>query len=143
MPCLQCSCGVLPTNTGIHTHTPNTHTHTHTLTCMQAHTHARTHTHMHAGAHTCTHTHAPSYSKAEGLDPTSNEMQSFTFLIVSLSDHAHYKDTHQVIAKVEGFSRLALNKREIPPVKIVLEERILILVRNIDSRTLGCSTPIT
>ena len=76
-----------------------------------------------------------SYSKVEGLKPGSDELLQFAFLLVSADDIVHYKGTHRTVAKVEGFSRLSLNKREFPPFKIVLEDKIIILMDNSAGKT--------
>ena len=55
----------------------------------------------------------------------------FTFLLVSADDYKFYQDTHKVVARVEGYSRLSLNKREFPPLKIVLEDKIFVLMNNV------------
>ena len=71
----------------------------------------------------------------EGFKPGSNELLQFTFLLVSAEDVVHYKDSHRMVAKVEGFSKLSLNKREFPPLKIVLEDKIIILMDNNADKT--------
>ena len=81
-----------------------------------------------------------SYSKVEGLEPGSPEMSSFTFLLISTSDHAHYEGTHDVLLSVEGFSGLSINRNQFPPVKITLREQILVLVHMADTERLGTST---
>jgi len=70
-----------------------------------------------------------SYSKWEGLDAVPTTAQSYTFLLISAADYTHYNKTHKLIGKAEGFSRLAINPREFPPVKIVLRDQILLLMR--------------
>ena len=74
-----------------------------------------------------------SYSKWEGLDAAPTTAQSYTFLLISAADYTRYNKTHKLIGKAEGFSRLAINPREFPPVKIVLRDQILLLMRK------GCS----
>lgn len=90
-----------------------------------------------------------SYSKVEGLLPSpsaaaaaaANEatpspaLQDFTFLLISAGEFPLFKDTHRVVKKVEGFSHLILEHWRLPPVKMALREKILILVRNIDAST--------
>ncbi|XP_064400610.1 dol-P-Man:Man(7)GlcNAc(2)-PP-Dol alpha-1,6-mannosyltransferase-like [Halichondria panicea] len=80
------------------------------------------------------------YSKLEGLEANSTEMASFTFLLISAPDHTHYKDTHEVLLSVEGFSGLSINTHHFPPVKISLQEKILVLVRKTDFKGLRCPT---
>ena len=58
----------------------------------------------------------------------------FTFLLISAVDYKYYQDSHKVVAKVEGFSRLSLNKREFPPLKIVLEDKIFVLMNNVRTK---------
>jgi hypothetical protein len=75
--------------------------------------------------------YAQSYSKLEDLQPGSGELMRFTFLLISAVDYNYYQDSHKVVARVEGFSRLSLNKREFPPVKLVLEGKIFVLMNNV------------
>ena len=77
-----------------------------------------------------------SYSKVEGLEPGCEEMLQFTFLLVSFDDIPYYKDSHTVLEKVEGFSRLALDRQGFPPLKIVLKDKIVVLVNKNVSRTI-------
>lgn len=83
-----------------------------------------------------------SYSKVEGLEPNSTEVSSFTFLLISADEHSHYKHTHEVLAAVEGFAGLFVNFNHIPPIKLTLREKILVLVRKLDVQRLGCSIPV-
>ena len=78
--------------------------------------------------------HAQSYSKLEDLQPGSPELMQFTFLLISAVDYKYYQDSHKVVAQVEGFSRLSLNKREFPPLKIVLEDKIFVLMNNVRTK---------
>ena len=48
-----------------------------------------------------------SYSKAEDLD--FSELREFTFLVVASNDYKHHQNTHKVIAKIPGYSRLKIN----------------------------------
>ena len=56
-------------------------------------------------------------------------MHQFRFLLTSAEDYSSYKDTHELVGKAEGFARLSVTPREFPPVKIMLEDRVLILMK--------------
>ena len=71
----------------------------------------------------------------EGLESGSSELLQFRFLLVSAEDYSVYKETHELVGKAESFSRLSLNSKEFPPVKIVLEDRVLVLMK----RRTGCN----
>ena len=58
------------------------------------------------------------------------ELLDFTFLLISAGDFPLFNSTHHVVARSEGFSRLALNWRAFPPLQISLREAILVLVSN-------------
>ena len=77
-----------------------------------------------------------SYSKVESLEPGCEELLRFTFLLVSSGDLPSYKNSHSVLERVEGFSRLALDRQGFPPLKIVLKDKIAILVNKNVSRTI-------
>ena len=80
------------------------------------------------------HTYHVSYSKVEGLEPGCEELMDFTFLLISSNDLPYYKDSHTVLERVEGFSRLAFDRQGFPPLKIVLSDKIVILVNKKASR---------
>ena len=82
--------------------------------------------------HSCHH----SYSKEEGLDAASTAARGYTFLLISAVDYSHFRNSHKLIGKAEGFSRLSINLREFPPVKIVLRDQILLLMQQ------GCSSVV-
>ena len=74
------------------------------------------------------------YNKTEDLLPGGTEMLEFTHVMVGVSDSAAaelrpYHDTHSVISVVEAFSRLQLNLRTWPSLKIITEPRIYLLKR--------------
>ncbi len=71
-----------------------------------------------------------SYSKLEGLQAGSKEMMEFDFLLISAADFYHYSSTHSVLIKEAGFSRLSLNPREFPPLKVLVEDKIYVLEKN-------------
>ena len=84
----------------------------------------------------CAHVYFDSYSKVEGLEPACEELLQFTFLLISSDDLPYYKNSHVVLERVEGFSRLALDRRGFPPLKIVLKDKIVILVNKNVSGTI-------
>lgn len=68
-----------------------------------------------------------SYSKREDLKPNSIELQQFTFLLISASSYEHYSSSHEIIHREEGLARLVVNWRKLPPVQIIVEDKIYIL----------------
>lgn len=70
----------------------------------------------------------------EDLAP-EHELMDFTFLLVSAGDFPLFNSTHLVVARSEGFSHLSLDWRAFPPLKIVLREAVLVLMRKMDART--------
>jgi len=77
------------------------------------------------------------YNKTEDLLPGGTEMLNFSHLMVGVTNSSSaelqpYCDTHSVINVVEGFSRLQLNLRTWPPVKIITGPRIYLLKRKFD-----------
>jgi hypothetical protein len=84
----------------------------------------------------------PSYSKMEGIMPLTqaeltphHQLMDFTFLLISAGDSPLFNGSHVVVARSEGFSHLSLDWREFPPLKIVLREAVLVLMRKRDART--------
>jgi alpha-1,6-mannosyltransferase len=72
------------------------------------------------------------YDKTEDLEPGSKEMNAFTHLFISASSHnspslQYYKETHTILDHVEGFSQIALQGRDFPPIKIKTEPKIFLL----------------
>lgn len=68
------------------------------------------------------------YSKEEGLEPGSEPMMRYQYLLVSAVDYAHYVESHDVVAKAKGFSKLVLSGNSFP-VRQVLEDKVLVLQR--------------
>lgn len=74
------------------------------------------------------------YNKTERLLAGGLEMQSFTHLILEgKSPHSSsvvpYRDTHEVLAAVEGYSHVRLNYAALPLVHVRTRPRVLILRR--------------
>lgn len=67
------------------------------------------------------------YSKEEGLEHGSEETLAFDYLLVSAEEWFHYNDTHSVVAKGEGFASLSVSYKELPPLRMVLQDKILVL----------------
>ena len=63
-----------------------------------------------------------SYSKAEDLD--FSELREFTFLVVASSDYKHHQNTHKVIAKIQGYSKLKMNWKHWNMVQMMIELKI-------------------
>lgn len=61
-----------------------------------------------------------------------HKLMAFTFLLVSAGDFPLFNSTHRIVARSEGFSHLSLDWTAFPPLKIVLREAVLVLVRNLD-----------
>ena len=86
-----------------------------------------------------------SYSKTEGLMPLkdpgnntlSSELLEFNLLLVSAEDITLFQQTHRVVGKQTGFSRLALDLSGFPPIKLILRDAIFILIRNEDATLCG------
>ncbi|XP_075553270.1 alg12 alpha-1,6-mannosyltransferase isoform X2 [Dermacentor variabilis] len=76
------------------------------------------------------------YNKTENLVPGGLEMQSFTHLIlegksVHSSSVVPYRDTHELLATVEGYSHVRLNYATLPLVHVRTRPRVLILRRKV------------
>ena len=83
----------------------------------------------------------PSYSKVEDVMPLNqaeltpeHKLMGFTFLLVSAGDFPLFNHTHLVVDRSEGFSRFSLDWGEFPPLKIVLREAVLVLMRRMDAQ---------
>ena len=50
-----------------------------------------------------------SYSKEEDLD--FSQLREFTFLVIPSVDYKLYQNTHKPIAKIEGYSRLHIDRK--------------------------------
>ena len=75
-----------------------------------------------------------SYSKREDLVHGSTEMLDFDFLLISAEDYHYYQESHDLVGKSEGFTRLDWSPSIFPPLRIVLEDRILVLAK----KSVGC-----
>ena len=75
-----------------------------------------------------------SYSKREDLVHGSTEMLDFDFLLISVEDYHYYQESHDLVGKSEGFTRLDWSPSIFPPLRIVLEDRILALAK----KSVGC-----
>lgn len=64
-----------------------------------------------------------------------HKLMDFTFLLISAGDFPQFNSTHLIVARSEGFSHLSLDWRAFPPLKIVLREAILVLMRKMDAWT--------
>ena len=84
--------------------------------------------------HHCQYFYFCSYSKREDLVPGSAEMQEFDFLLISVEDHHYYQESHDLVGRSEGFTRLDWSPSLFPPLRIVLEDRILVLAK----KSVGC-----
>ncbi|KAL3188102.1 hypothetical protein MRX96_004323 [Rhipicephalus microplus] len=76
------------------------------------------------------------YNKTENLAPGGLEMQSFTHLImegksIHSSSVVPYRDTHELLATVEGYSHVRLNYAALPLVHVRTRPRVLILRRKV------------
>ncbi|XP_077487236.1 alg12 alpha-1,6-mannosyltransferase [Amblyomma americanum] len=76
------------------------------------------------------------YNKTENLVPGGLEMQSFTHLILEgksmhSSSVLHYRDTHELLAAVDGYSHVRLNYAAFPLVHVRTRPRVLILRRKV------------
>ena len=69
-----------------------------------------------------------------------HQLMDFTFLLISAGDFSLFNSSHFVVSRSEGFSHLSLNWRDVPPLKIVLREAVLVLMRNMDVQT--CRTDL-
>ncbi|XP_011406378.2 PREDICTED: dol-P-Man:Man(7)GlcNAc(2)-PP-Dol alpha-1,6-mannosyltransferase-like [Amphimedon queenslandica] len=68
------------------------------------------------------------YSKIEGFEHSSSDMQNFDYLLISASDYEYYNDTHEIVHKEVGFSRLSFALRQFPPnISVVLTDKIFII----------------
>ncbi|XP_026817640.1 probable Dol-P-Man:Man(7)GlcNAc(2)-PP-Dol alpha-1,6-mannosyltransferase [Rhopalosiphum maidis] len=72
------------------------------------------------------------YSKKENLEPGCEELMSFTHLIVGSSSRdneemLHYRNTHNVMSTVQGFSHVSFNYNTFPPLKIKTKTQIFLL----------------
>ena len=56
-------------------------------------------------------------------------MMEFDFLLVSVDDYQYYQKSHDLVGRTEGFSRLDLTPSSFPPLRIMIEDRILILAK--------------
>jgi alpha-1,6-mannosyltransferase len=74
------------------------------------------------------------YSKREDLVPGSAEMLEFDFLLISVEDHHYYQESHDLVGRSEGFTRLDWSPSLFPPLRIVLQDRILVLAK----KSVGC-----
>ncbi|XP_054921762.1 dol-P-Man:Man(7)GlcNAc(2)-PP-Dol alpha-1,6-mannosyltransferase isoform X2 [Dermacentor andersoni] len=76
------------------------------------------------------------YNKTENLVPGGLEMQSFTHLILEgksmhSSSVVPYRDTHELLATVDGYSHVRLNYATLPLVHVRTRPRVLILRRKV------------
>ncbi|KAJ8873904.1 hypothetical protein PR048_024740 [Dryococelus australis] len=74
------------------------------------------------------------YNKTENLESGSDEMMRFTHLLVDAKSKYSpnlkpYSRTHTILEVVEGFSQIAFNYNNFPPVKIKMKPMIFILKR--------------
>ena len=76
-------------------------------------------------AHTTTSTH-----EVTPPSPPPPELLQFTYLLISAGDFPLVKDSHVIISRSEGFSRLSLDWSSLPPLKIILREAVLVVARN-------------
>jgi alpha-1,6-mannosyltransferase len=74
------------------------------------------------------------YSKREDLAPGSKEMLDFDFLLVSTDDYHHYQESHDLVGRAEGFTRLERSDSLFPPLHMLIEDKILILAK----KSSGC-----
>ncbi|XP_059155547.1 dol-P-Man:Man(7)GlcNAc(2)-PP-Dol alpha-1,6-mannosyltransferase-like isoform X1 [Physella acuta] len=76
------------------------------------------------------------YNKTEDLPAGGGDMMKYTHLFIGTPDNnkkplAPYSETHTVIAQVQAYDRLFLDKSSFPPsFRILLTEKIYILKRN-------------
>ena len=70
-----------------------------------------------------------SYSKLEDVQPGSNQLLQFDFLLVSSGDYHFYQGSHDLVARAEGFANLVLSFSQFPPFRIILEDKVLVLAR--------------
>ena len=68
------------------------------------------------------------YSKEEGLAPGSRAMMRYQYLLVSATEYGHYAESHDVVGKAKGFSKIVLSGSGFP-VRQVLEDKVLVLRR--------------
>ncbi|XP_076051946.1 alg12 alpha-1,6-mannosyltransferase isoform X2 [Oratosquilla oratoria] len=72
------------------------------------------------------------YNKTEGLRAGSQELRSFTHLLVEAKSKysynlKHYTTSHQILASIDAFSHLNFNYQHIPPLKVRSKPSIFIL----------------
>lgn len=72
-----------------------------------------------------------SYSKTENLD--SSKLQTFTFLLVAAANYKHHQNTHKVIAKIQGYSRLKFNWKHWDMIRLIVVDKIYVLQQRIVS----------
>ena len=62
-------------------------------------------------------------------------MMEFDFLLISAEDLGYYKESHDLVGRSEGLAGLEWSLSLFPPpLRIVLEDRILILAK----KSIGC-----
>ncbi|XP_063231277.1 uncharacterized protein LOC134535867 [Bacillus rossius redtenbacheri] len=76
------------------------------------------------------------YNKTENLECGSDDMMRFTHLLVDAKSKYSpnlkpYSSTHTILEAVEGFSQIAFNYNNFPPVKIKMKPMIFILKRTV------------
>jgi len=79
------------------------------------------------------------YSKGEDLEPGGEQMLDFTHVLMGIDassrafDLSPYHYTHTIVKVVPGFSRYQVEWRHFPPLQLVLEPKIAILKRIVET----------
>lgn len=71
------------------------------------------------------------YDKREDLQPGAVAMQDYTHILVEAAPGhvALYRDTHRVLASIEGTTGVSLNLTKLPPFDVNLQTKLVLLER--------------
>ncbi|XP_045583564.2 dol-P-Man:Man(7)GlcNAc(2)-PP-Dol alpha-1,6-mannosyltransferase isoform X1 [Procambarus clarkii] len=83
------------------------------------------------------------YNKTENMKAGSNDMRSFSHLLVEAKSKysynlKHYTSSHEIISAVEAFSHLSFNYQQFPPVKVRVKPAVFLL-KNLEEENIDWS----
>lgn len=74
---------------------------------------------------------SPRYDKREDIQPGAVDMQDYTHILMEAAPGhlALYRDTHRVLASIEGTTGVSLKLTKLPPFEVNLQTKLVLLER--------------
>ncbi|CAL9682964.1 unnamed protein product [Knipowitschia caucasica] len=75
------------------------------------------------------------YDKREDMSPTNQDIKLYTHLIMeaNVTKIQQLQDTHQPLAFIDGYSKTMLDLFHVPPVNVLLQNKIVLMERTKDN----------